>query len=264
MNEKHEKKTALITGASSGIGSVFARMLAEQGYNLVLIARRKDRLDRLAKTLRETHGVDAEVLVADLAKTEDVDRVVERIGGIDDLDMLINDAGFGTVGKFSQVDESRQVDMLNVHARSTLRLTHAALQGMIPRKSGNIINVSSLAGFAAFPGNANYCATKAYLVTFSKALAYELEGSGVRVQALCPGFTHTEFHDTAEFADFDKGKIPASLWMSAEDVVDASLKALRRNRVICIPGFANRLKAQVLRCRLCSWLLHALGLDKIK
>lgn len=243
---------------------MFAGTLAEQGYNLVLVARRQDRLEELAKTLGETHGIDAEVLVADLAKTEDVDRVVERIAGIDGLDMLINNAGFGTVGKFAEVDEARQVDMINVHVTSTVRLTHAALKVMLPRKTGNIINVSSLAGFAAFPGNANYCATKAHLVTFSKTLAYELEGTGVRVQALCPGFTHTEFHDTAEFADFDKGKIPAAAWMSAKDVVEASLKALRRNRVICIPGFGNRVKGHVLRCGLCSWLLHAFGIDRIK
>ena len=252
-------KTALITGASSGIGAVFARRLAARGYDLVLVARREKRLADLADELRDNHGVGAEVLPADLADAEHVRRVEQRIAQIDELELLINNAGFGREGPFAEIDVDGQVEMINVHVVATVRLTRAALPGMIERRRGAIVNVSSLAGFMSVPKAVTYCATKAYVNVFSETVAAELRGTGVHVQLLCPGYTHTEFHDTEEYKDFDRSKIPKWLWMSADDVVAASLKALDRKRSLCIPGVRYRLLAMVLRSRLLRPILRALA-----
>ena len=231
--------TALVTGASSGIGAAFARRLAGLGYNLILVARRADRLEAFAGELRRAFGVQVTVVAADLTRDEDVARVEAVIRERPDLDLLINNAGFGVEGKFHAAPIGPQLDMIQLHVLTPIRLTRAALEGMVARQRGGIINVASLAGFMALPGNASYCATKGYLITFSKALALELAGTGVHVQALCPGFTHTEFHN--DLQRFDKVRMPAILWMSADAVVEASLKALARRKVICIPGVGNRL-----------------------
>ena len=233
--------TALITGASSGIGATFAQRLAAQGYDLVLVARRQERLAALAAELQQRHPIAVETLVADLSNLADVQRVEARMAEIDALDMLINNAGFGTVGRFAEVELAKTMDMIHIHVTTSVRLCHAALPAMLARQRGAMINVSSVAAFAPMPGNATYAATKAFLVTFSKALHTELRGSGVKVQALCPGFTYTEFHGTPEFAEFSRSQIPKMLWMPAEEVVTASLTALKRGQVICIPGFKNRL-----------------------
>jgi uncharacterized protein len=231
--------TALITGASSGIGAAFARRLAGLGYDLVLVARRGDRLSALAAELEGAHGIRAETLVADLIADDGVERVAETVATIPNLELLINNAGVGAEGRFCEGDIGPQIDMVRLHVLASVRLTHAALPGMTLRRHGGVINVASLAGLMALPGNVTYCATKGYLITFSKALQLELTGTGVHVQALCPGFTHTEFHD--DLQDFDKARMPAILWMPAEAVVEASLDGLARGEVVCIPGFGNRL-----------------------
>jgi len=231
--------TALITGASSGIGAAFARKLAGLGYDLVLVARRGDRLAALAAELEAAHGIRAETLVADLIDEDGVKRVAGCIASIPNLELLINNAGVGTEGRFCEAEIGPQIDMIRLHVLASVRLTRAALPGMVRRRHGAVINVASLAGFMALPGNVTYCATKGYLITFSKALALELTGAGVRVQALCPGFTHTEFHD--DLQDFHKTRMPKILWMPAEAVVDASLRGLARGEVVCIPGLGNRL-----------------------
>lgn len=239
--------TALITGGSAGIGATFARHLAAQGYDLVLVARGKERLQALAAELSGRHGSAVEILVADLVDQAGIGQVAERIEHLDDLTLVVNNAGFGTTGRFARVDPERQIDMINVHVLASVRLTQAALPGMIARAQGGIINLASLAAFAPLPGGATYSATKAYLVMFSEALDNELQGTGVHVQALCPGFTHTEFHSTPEFSDGDRQGIPGFLWMQADDVVDASLSALRRGEVVCIPGAKNRVLATLMR-----------------
>ncbi|NQT14129.1 MAG: SDR family oxidoreductase [Planctomycetes bacterium] len=254
-----QPKTALITGASSGIGAAFARALAARGYDLVLVARRENRLRELAEALQSSDGVEAEVLAADLADPEQVKRVQERITQRTDLELLINNAGFGREGKIAEVDLDGQVEMINVHVVATVRLTGAALRGMVQRGRGAVINVSSLAGFIAVPGASTYCSTKAYLNVFSEIVGAELRGTGVHVQALCPGYTYTGFHDTEEFRDFDRSQIPKALWMSAERVVAASLKALDRKRRLCIPGVNNRLLAILLRSRLFRPILRTLA-----
>jgi short-subunit dehydrogenase len=227
---------ALITGASSGIGEAFARRLAADGFDLALAARREDRLRALAAELSAAHGVEAEALPADLSKDEDVARVGRYIEAHPDLTLLINNAGFGTRGYFADVELERQLAMIRVHVIASVSLARFALPAMIRRGGGAIINVSSVAAFFPSAGGANYSATKIYLNNFSEALAAELDGTGVRVQALCPGFTYSEFHDTPEYGDFDRKDIPDALWMSAEQVVDESLAALLGNRVIVVPG----------------------------
>lgn len=254
----------MITGASSGIGAAFARQLAAKGKNLILVARRKERLVNLANDLQQHYGITAEILAADLSNLTDIEQVENHIAEIENLDMLINNAGFGTVGRFVEINLSRQIDMINVHIIAGVRLCRAALPGMIARHNGAIINVSSIAAFIPTPGNVTYSATKAYLVTFSEALQTELVGTGVKVQALCPGFTYTEFHDSSEYEGFDRSQIPKMLWISAEEVVTSSLKALERSQVIYIPGFKNRLLVAVARNSITSPLLLALIRRKLQ
>lgn len=235
---------ALVTGASAGIGTAFARQLARTGYDLVLVARRKDRLDALATSLRQQHSIEAHVLPADLAHSDDLERVVSVAADVSEagrLDLLINNAGFGTVGKYADLPLQSQLDMLHVHVTATMRLTKAALPGMLRRRRGGIINVASTAGWYPLPGNATYSATKRYLINFSESLQAELDGLGVCVQALCPGFTYSEFHDREPYriSGFRRERLPGFVWQTAEEVVEASLNALGRE-VVCIPGVHNR------------------------
>jgi len=237
--------TALVTGASAGIGREFSRQLAARGYDLVLVARDAARLGALANELSARHGVLAQVLPADLARDAEVDRVCTRIAAEPSLTMLVNNAGFGTIGSLATAPSGPQEDMLRVHVLAPMRLTRAALPGMVARRSGAVVNVSSVASFIYSPGNVNYCASKAYLTTFSEGLALELEGTGVAVQALCPSFTHTEFHQRM---GPDAKRRPRFMWMTAEAVVAASLSQLERHgQVICVPGVRNRMLVAAIR-----------------
>ena len=221
----------MVTGASSGIGAVFARRLARDGFELILVARRHDLLEQLA---RELGG--AETLAADLTLEEEgLARVEARIAAAPELELLVNNAGFGTKGRFWETPLDGQERMHQLHVMATLRLTRAALAGMVPRGRGGVINVSSVAGFGQSPGNVSYCATKAWMTSFTEGLDLELHalGSPVRVQALCPGFTVTGFHDTMGMS---RQGIPAWLWMRAEDVVDASLRGFERGKLFVVPG----------------------------
>jgi short-subunit dehydrogenase len=236
--------TALITGASAGIGEAYARRLAREGYNVVLVARRQEKLTMLAADLHKRHAVDAQIVAADLAKPDDIAHVADVVTDLSEagkLDLLINNAGFGTVGGFADVPLDEHLDMLNVHMTASMQLTRAALPGMLQRRRGGIINVSSVASWYPLPGNVNYSASKRFLVTFTEALQTELVGSGVAVQALCPGFTYSEFHDTTEFrnAGFRRENYPAFMWQTADQVVEASLNQLG-GEVVCVPGVHNR------------------------
>jgi short-subunit dehydrogenase len=228
---------ALITGASSGLGSVFARKLAASGYDLLLAARRLDRLEQLAAELSR---VSVETLATDLATDAGIDRVAARVAALPALDLLINNAGFGLKGRFWETPVEDQQRMQRLHVDATLRLCHAALRGMVARNSGAIINVSSVAAYARSPGNVGYCASKGWINDFTEGLHLELTGAGskVKVQALCPGFTYTEFHDSMGVS---RDRIASWLWMSAESVVDASLAGLDRGRLFVIPGWPYRL-----------------------
>ena len=237
----YSNRTVFITGASSGLGALFARELARQGYSLVLVARRQERMEALRAEINQQNAVPIEVIRADLSREEDLSRLEQRIGEMENLDLLVNNAGFGMVGRFARGLPERQYEMVNVHFMSTVRLSRAALPAMLARRKGAIINVSSLAAFFPLPGGVTYCATKAALVAFSQSLALELSGSGVQVQALCPGYVYTEFHETAEYQLIGRAFIPKFMWGPAEPVITESLKALRKGQVICIPGRLNQL-----------------------
>jgi len=240
--------TALITGASSGLGESFGRRLASLGYDLILVARREDRLRELAAVWMAKHDIRVEVEAADLSRDEDIIRVEGRIRARTDLTLLVNNAGFGAGGLFQGIDIEKQADMIHVHVVATARLLAAVLPQMVERGHGGVINVASVAAFAVIPTSAMYGSTKAWVVAFSRAVALGLRGTGVRVQALCPGFTITGFHDTPEYKNFKRAAIPRFLWMKADDVVAASLRALeKREKAVFIPGLANRVLAWIPR-----------------
>jgi short-subunit dehydrogenase len=245
-------RTALVTGASAGLGAEFARQLAAAGTGLIVVARRRERLEALAAELGGRHGVAVEVVPADLSSPDGVEIVRRRIASVDTLDLLINNAGFGGAGIFSKSEIGYDLGMVQVHINAAVSLARAALDGMIARGRGAIINVASIAAFSPVSGSI-YGSTKAFLVKFSENLEYELKGKGIRVQALCPGMTHTEFH---EVSGMDKSIVPAFMWMGASDVVRASLKALGRRQVIFIPGLKNRLVSAPMRCAPTAWVLR--------
>ncbi len=241
----NDRPLAVVTGASSGIGAVFARRLAERGYDLVLAARRRDRLETLAEELGRRFGVGAEPFPADLADDGDLRRLEARVVAAPNLAFLVNNAGFGTKGLIWEADPEGQDRMHRLHVMATVRLARAALPGMVARKAGCVVNVSSAAAFAQNPGNVSYCATKAWMNSFTEGLYLELKsvGSPVRVQALCPGFTVTEFHDVL---GADRKLIPAGWWMPAEAVVDASFRGLERGKWLLVPGWRYRAYAVLM------------------
>jgi short-subunit dehydrogenase len=237
---------ALVTGASSGIGAEFARQLAEEGYDLTLVARRTGRLEALAAELTARYGVGAEVVAVDLTRDEDVGRVGRLLEESANLALLVNGAGFGTKGFFFETDPAPQDDMHRLHVLAAERLTRAALPGMVARRRGGIINVSSVASFIQNPGHISYCATKAWMNSFSEGLYMELKtlGSPVAVQALCPGYTWSEFHGVA---GLDRGEIRKSWWMTAEFVVRESLRGLKEGKLFVIPGWRYRLIVRLVK-----------------
>ncbi len=235
-------KLAVITGASSGIGAIFARKLAARGYNLLLVARREDRLRSIADELRALHRIQAEPLPADLTVQADRERVAARIRDAGDLGILVNNAGFGVLGYFFETDVAVPEAMHQLHVQATVALTHAALKNLVPRGEAGtgVINVSSVAAFLTSAQSVSYNATKAWMNAFTEGLAMDLAGRGspVTVQALCPGFTLTEFHDVARV---DRGTVPRKLWMTADFVVEESLRAFNRRQLIVIPGWRYKL-----------------------
>ena len=236
---------ACVTGASSGIGLSFAKALADTGHDLILVARREEVLRSIATEIETRYGVSVEVINADLTDMHDLERVAARLEVLDNLDVLVNNAGFGLPERFVSSDIDRQIDMVTLHATASMWLTRASLPGMLARHHGAVINVSSVAAFFSLQRNVNYSATKAYLNVFTSSLHNELRGSGVRVQALCPGFTHTEFH--SKFKNFRKNGLPEILWMNPDTVVTECLNALERDVVIYVPGFLNKLIVSLAR-----------------
>jgi short-subunit dehydrogenase len=234
-------KSAMVTGASSGIGEAYARLLASLGYDLFIVARRIDRLISVAQELKDRYGVSVTVLQGDLCSENDLCKVEEKVRGTANLSVLINNAGFGTLGPFVDVDISKSLNMIALHVTAATRLVKAALPGMFARREGIIVNVASMAPFLPVSGNTIYNATKAYLIAFSECLQLEVESAGIRVQALCPGFTRTGFHSVDEYKNVDFSTIPSFLWMPADKVAALSWQALGNKKVIFIPGFINRM-----------------------
>ena len=235
-----ERLLAVITGASSGIGAAFARKLAARGYDLLLISRREERLRSLAGEIAGLYHVAARPMAADLTSDADCERVAETVRGANNLGLLVNNAGFGSLGYFWATDIAGQDRMHRLHVLATLRLTHAALVNLLPKRSGGIINVSSLAAFGQTPQSVSYSATKSWMNSFTEGLALELAAndSPVKVQALCPGFTLTEFHDTL---GMERGPIPRPLWMTADFVVEQSLRSFDRGKLFVVPGWRYKL-----------------------
>lgn len=222
--------TALITGATAGIGAAFARRLAADGYDLVLVARDAERLREQATELHDRHGIEAEVLRADLSEDRGIRAVEERLGDArHPVDLLVNNAGFGNKGRYLEVPMADELSMLKVHCEAVLRLTSAAAAPMRERGRGGIVNVASV---AAFVPRGTYGASKAWVVQFSQGAAKDLAGSGVRLMALCPGFVRTEFHQRAGMGT---DNIPGWMWLDADKLVTAALADLARGKSVSIP-----------------------------
>jgi hypothetical protein len=233
---------ALITGASTGLGREFAVQLAGRGHDVVLVARDAGRLEDLAAELRSTHGVQAEVLVADLADRSELEVVARRVADADrPVDLLVNNAGFGSRRGFVSGGLEEEERALDVMVRAVMVLSHAAAGAMRSRGRGAILNVSSVAGYAVM---GHYSAIKSYVTVFSEALATELAPHGVSVTALCPGFVHTEFHQRAEM---NMTRLPDALWLDAADVVREALAAVAAGAVVCVPSVTYKGVVGLLR-----------------
>jgi len=237
-------KTALITGASSGLGAEYARQLAAKGADLVLVARDRTALDELASRLRRTYGVEVEVLAADLVKRRQRNRVVARVADPDrPIEVLVNNAGFGLPLAFEQNDIEDEVRHLRLHVEVPMRLTHAALGAMLERGHGRIINVASV---AAFIPRSTYGACKGWLVSFSRWANGRYRPRGVTVTAVCPGYTHTSFHERMGLSPGEEG-VPDLMWLRASDVVAESLRDAARGVAVSIPSWRYKVLVTLAR-----------------
>ena len=231
---------AMITGPTSGIGQGFAQALAEQGHDLILVSRDRTRLDHLASECRRAFGVEVDVIVADLTDRDDIGRVADRLGD-DEVDVLVNNAGFGVKGGFLDTTAHQEQQMLDVLVTAVMQLTHAALPGMVERGRGYIFTVSSVAGWIT---GGTYSAAKAWATVFTESLAVELAGTGVQPVAVCPGFTRTEFHQRA---GMEMGSVSDWMWLNVDDVVNQALRDARAGRVISVAGSQYKALSALLR-----------------
>ena len=228
--------TALVTGATAGIGLAFCRELAERGHHLVIVARNRARLENVSDELRARHSINVEILAADLSKRAALRRVADRVADRDrPIDLLVNNAGFGMRKSFLKGDVADEEAMFDVLCRAVLVLSHAGALSMKDRGRGAIINVSSVAGFVPV---GTYAAAKAWVTAFTETLAHELAGSGVSATALCPGFTHTELH---ERANLDMSRLPKVMWLEADRLVRDCLDDVKAGKVISVPGVQYKL-----------------------
>lgn len=246
------EQLAIITGGSSGLGLAYARKLAQEGYSLILAARREEVLNDVKRQLENEFGVSVEVFRVDLSQESEIRRLEERIARCVRVDYMINAAGFGIGGQiYPNHNLDRSSDMLRVHCLATQRLSCAAARIMKARETGFIINIASVAAFLSSRGAVDYASTKAYLVSFTKGLACDLKGTGVRVQVLCPGFVRTGFHSTPDMApeaDVYR-RLPRWLWLNADWVVRQSLRAIRRRRprTVYVPSVLYKIISWTLR-----------------
>jgi len=232
------QEVALITGASSGIGEALARRIARDGRSVALVARRLPRLESIAAELRANHRVDVHALPADLTAPGAIAALVDEVGrrGLT-VDWLVNNAGFGTFGAFHTLDLDGELREIQLNVVALVRLTHAAAVEMAARGRGGILNVSSLAGFQPGPMNATYGATKAFVTSFTEAVHQEMQGTGVSVTVLCPGFTRTGFQKTA---NAPAESVPGFMWQESDEVARAGLDAVAKNHASAIPGLVNK------------------------
>ncbi|MDO9399518.1 MAG: SDR family oxidoreductase [bacterium] len=243
---KNNKKTALITGASSGIGCELSKLFARDGYNLVLVARNKQRLEQVADELREKFGISTKVVPKDLSVTTSPKEIFDELQQESiQIDILVNNAGFGVYGVFSETDITKDLQMIQVNLVSLTHLTKLFLPGMLKQGYGRILNVGSIGSFVPGPLNAVYCATKAYVLSFSEGIAEEIEGSGISVTVLCPGATRTEFHKRAQMEGINLLKFGV---MDAQTVAKIGYRALMKgNKRVVIPGAYNRIQMFLTR-----------------
>jgi uncharacterized protein len=235
--------TCLITGASSGIGAELARGLAERGHGVTLVARREERLRELADELVEAHGVRADVITADVSSPRGRERLQAAVAEREvDVEVLVNNAGFGSGGAFVELDGERETSMVRTNVEAVVALSHAFLPGMVERERGAVLNVASLIAFQPVPYQATYGASKAFVLSFTDALHEELRGTGVAATAVCPGPVRTEFGEMGGFGGADE-RIPGALWLSAAKVARDALAAVERGDRITVPGAHNRIAA---------------------
>ncbi len=242
-----DTKLALVTGAASGIGAAFAARLAQRSYSLWLIDKDSERLAAVCRDLQARHGIDIVPIVADLRKEADQDAVIEVIANLPALSLLINNAGFGEPGTFHELPPESHESMLQVHVMAPVRFSRAAVPAMIACRKGTIINVCSLMQYVRVPGNTMYGTTKTFLYIFSQQLRLDVQRHGIEVQALIPGYTRSGFGNTEAYRNSRRDEIPSVLWLSAEDVVDASLGQLGSGCLSCVPGRINRIIEFFLR-----------------
>ncbi len=236
-------KTALVTGASAGLGADFARLFAADGHDLVLVARRRDKLDALARELEAKHGTRVTVIAADLTRPEAPAEIVAQLADTE-IEFLVNNAGLGTTGAFAASDVSRELGMLALNITALVHLTRLLLPAMVARKSGRILNIGSTAGFLPGPFMAGYYASKAFVNSFTEALSFELRGTGVTATVACPGATETEF---AAVAGVQKSKLFAAGTMGSAEVAAASYRAMLDGTPVVVTGVQNKLKIFSLR-----------------
>ena len=234
--------TALITGATAGIGAAYAKLLAKEGFDLVLVARDLPRLKGVAKELSKLYKIKAETIKADLTKPAQLAKVEKRLANNSKpIEVLINNAGFGLKDSFLVSNLAREQELLDVLVTAPMRLSHAVLPGMIKRNSGSIVNVSSVASFIA---GGTYSAAKSYLTVFSEYLHTELRDTNIKVSALCPGFTRTEFHARGKMK---MSGLPNYMWTAVDQVVAKSWRYVKAGKVICIPGWQYMLLSSIAR-----------------
>jgi short-subunit dehydrogenase len=234
---------ALVTGASSGIGKCFASALAAGGTDLILVARNQKRLEELAARLRTEHGRRVEVMIADLEKRAELAKVEARLRDHDDVDLLVNNAGYGHTGRFADLTLEQSQGQIDCNVSALVRLAHAALQSMRKSRRGGILNVASGAAFLPSPTLAVYAATKAFVVSFTQALREEVKGDNIKVSVICPGFTRTEFQDRAKY---DASALPSFVWQTPEAVVAEALSALAAGKVVTSSGLQNKIMGGVV------------------
>lgn len=233
------KKISVITGATGGMGSAFAKQLAQRSYQLVLVDINRAKLNKLAQELRTSYKIDVEILVANLAVTKSVKQLADELASRKRVDMFVHAAGYGEKTFFGKEDIRKSLDMISVHVLSAVQLIHALLPAMLRRKKGAVVVLSSLASFIPAPGSSIYSATKSFINTFLESLHMEVHTKGIHVQSLCPGLTHTGFHTDADIKRFE-GIGGLDMWMEADEVAEISLAALDDGKVICIPGLINK------------------------
>lgn len=240
-----ERMTALITGATSGIGKSFAREFARQHYDLIITGRRQELLHAVADDLRREFQVSVQVIIADFSHKDEVRRLIDAVTSIGNIEVIVNNAGYGLGAIFHLDDLNHQLNMVNVHVLAPLMIIHALLPSMISRNRGIIINVSSLAAFFPTKINTLYSGTKSFMLNFSESLQLEVKKHGIRVQCLCPGLTHTDFHDRPGFSVRPKKSFVFN-WLKPDDVVRQSLRGLEKKSLICVPGMRNKLAVKIV------------------